>query len=146
VTIFKPHEHKLLSEFINNGIDFLVIGGGAVVLHGHERPRPDLDLLLSQDDANLERLAYVDLTWLRFKRKLIDDFKKPNARIEHLHVEILTVITGVSAGEAFATKILVSADGLDIPVLSRELLVANKKVVGREKDLEDIEALSKRTP
>lgn len=58
-----------------------------------------------------------------------------------VRVDIITSITGVSWEDAFTGR--VSGKYGDVPVfyLGREQFVANKRAIGRLKDLADVEAL-----
>jgi predicted nucleotidyltransferase len=141
--IFTKLERELLSEFLDNGIDFAIIGGAAVVLHGHHRRRNDLDLLISRDTENLNRLRNVNLRWLTFKDRHIEEFGRVGAKMQDRErgVDIVTDIAGVTASDVFATHSTIEADGLQLPVIAKDLLIANKKAVGEAKDLSDIENL-----
>ncbi|MBB6465584.1 putative nucleotidyltransferase [Aminobacter lissarensis] len=141
--VFKDHERDLIEELINAGVDFAVIGGAAVVLHDHERERPDLDLLIDPNPGNLDRLEDVDVTWLHFSDRKIADLKKPGALLEmkNMGLDILTEMKGVSTTESIAERIFVSADGLMVPVISLDHLIQAKRAAGEDKDMADVEAL-----
>jgi hypothetical protein len=62
--------------------NLLRLGGAAVILHGHCRPREDLDLVIDGAHDNIDRLEHVCLNWLRFSPKLIQDFKQDGAKIQ----------------------------------------------------------------
>jgi len=47
----------ILRELVDEGVDFLVIGGVAVGYHGHIRATKDIDIVPAPDSANLIRLA-----------------------------------------------------------------------------------------
>ncbi len=49
----------LLRELVQEGVDFLVIGGVAVGFHGYVRATKDVDVVPAPDPENLERLARV---------------------------------------------------------------------------------------
>ncbi|MEY2975114.1 MAG: hypothetical protein RIR49_1534 [Actinomycetota bacterium] len=42
---------------VEEGVDFVVIGGFAAIVHGSPLPTEDIDVLPARDAANLERLA-----------------------------------------------------------------------------------------
>jgi hypothetical protein len=56
-------------------------------------------------------------------------------------IEILTTISGVSFDEVWADKINVEIGGIEVPVMGRRTLLANKRAAGRAKDLADVEWL-----
>ena len=56
-------------------------------------------------------------------------------------IDIITRISGVGFEEAYANKTDVSIEGLQVPVISLEDLIANKRASGRTQDLADVEKL-----
>ena len=49
---------ELLRRITRRGVDFVVVGGIAAVLHGSARATFDLDIAFAADDANLHALGY----------------------------------------------------------------------------------------
>jgi hypothetical protein len=74
------------------------------------------------------------------------DFVEPDQIMElgrvPNRIDLLTGITGVAMDEAFRTKIATELEGLPVFMLSKALLVQNKRAVGRPQDLADLDALS----
>lgn len=56
-------------------------------------------------------------------------------------IDLLTSITGVGIDEAFATKVVAELDRIPVSFLSKTLLIANKRAVGRPQDLADLSEL-----
>jgi hypothetical protein len=56
-------------------------------------------------------------------------------------IDVLTPITGVAFGAAWPDRREVRIDALEVPVIGREALLANKRALGRHRDLADIELL-----
>jgi hypothetical protein len=54
---------------------------------------------------------------------------------------LLTSVTAVSFEEAWKTKIVTNLDGLPVWVISKDLLVRNKRATGRPQDLADVERI-----
>ena len=50
---------SLFARLASARVDFVVIGGIAVIAHGYERNTKDLDICYSPDGANLEALGGV---------------------------------------------------------------------------------------
>ncbi|HET7692044.1 MAG TPA: hypothetical protein VFM44_03025 [Gemmatimonadota bacterium] len=75
----------------------------------------------------------------------LDDLSQPGVVFQiglaPNRIDILTSITGVNFEEASKNRILVELEGLEVPVLGRDELIRNKRVVGRARDLADIEEL-----
>lgn len=144
-----PRDYEdLLREFVEGGVDFLLIGGWAVAVHGHGRGTDDMDIFVRATDANaarvfaaLERygapLGAHGVTEGLFARERYGYRmgRKP------LLIEILTTIDGVTFEDAKRDAIAVDVAGLRVPVIGRDALLANKRACGRPKDLADLEAL-----
>jgi hypothetical protein len=52
-----PDLRALLATFAEGQVDYVVIGGMALVLHGGMRATEDLDIVPDPDPANLDRLC-----------------------------------------------------------------------------------------
>jgi hypothetical protein len=48
---------QLIEALDRHGVDFIVIGGIAGIIHGSAHPTYDFDVLYARDDKNLERMA-----------------------------------------------------------------------------------------
>jgi hypothetical protein len=53
-----PHT-KILKELVDGGVDFILAGGVACVLHGVERVTMDVDVAIYMDPMNWDRLIQV---------------------------------------------------------------------------------------
>jgi hypothetical protein len=56
-------------------------------------------------------------------------------------IDLLTSLTGVDFEQAWQARVTASLDGLQAYILSREHLIANKRALGRKRDLADLERL-----
>ena len=58
-----PRFFELLRKLCEKDVEFVIIGGFAVILHGHVRATKDVDIVPNMSPANLERLweALVEL-------------------------------------------------------------------------------------
>lgn len=54
-----PDLAALLGELVRGGVDFVVVGGVAAVLHGAPITTRDLDIVPDRSPANVRRLAHV---------------------------------------------------------------------------------------
>jgi len=144
-----PEDYQdLLRDFVEAKVDFVLIGGWAVAVHGHGRATDDMDVLVRPTPENAARvyralqsygapLAAHGITEGLFSspRYGYRMGRKP------ILIEILTSIDGVSFDEAARDSITVTVDGVRVPVIGRSALLANKRASGRAKDLADVEAL-----
>ena len=56
-------------------------------------------------------------------------------------IDILTRISGVEFQQAYERRQVVELEGIQVPVISLEDLIANKRATGRMQDLADVERL-----
>jgi predicted nucleotidyltransferase len=56
-------------------------------------------------------------------------------------IDIITNISGVKFGQAYANKATIFIEGIEVPVISLEDLIANKRASARLQDLADVERL-----
>ncbi len=136
---------RLLDE---HGVRFLVVGGFAVAVHGIPRYTKELDLWVECSEDNARRLVGVlDAFGFGSLGLQVEDFATPDLVIqlgyEPNRIDFLTGLTGVSFEEAYPKRITSSIDGIDVPVIDRDSLAANKRAFGRPQDLADVEGLEK---
>jgi hypothetical protein len=125
-----------------DGIPFLVIGGHAVVLHGHQRTTFDLDLLISElslptAKSVLERLGYVPYSESGAFLQLT-----PRTALPPLDLMIVDETTFTRLSHFTETRVF---DGWTIQIPDPKRLVAMKlhalksaSRLNREKDWNDI--------
>jgi predicted nucleotidyltransferase len=145
---------EILRRLVERGVDFVVIGGIAAVLHGSSRTTFDLDITFAADDANLSALADV-LEALGARLKGVDDEVAfvPDARTLR-RVEVLTLVTSLGELDVLSrppgappyAELRRNADrydlgGFNVSVASVDDLIAMKQAAGRTKDLLDVEEL-----
>lgn len=141
-------------------VRYLVVGGVAVVLHGHPRFTADLDLVLSLDPANL-RAALDALAGLGYGPRApvrADDLLDPRRREEWIREKGMVVFSlcspkhpttevDIFVEEPFpfeaARSRAVWGDLGDtrVPIASIADLVEMKRRAGRPLDLEDVRSL-----
>jgi hypothetical protein len=139
---------KLFEKLLSGKVDFLVLGGAAVSLHGYSRMTNDIDILLQNSPENIGRFVSVAREWgdgygagLTF-----DDFQGPGCvRIEEdFPLDVFTLLDG-KPYEYFvgnAAKYLLAGD-VEIRCLSISDLIDLKKRTLREKDALDVTVLKR---
>ena len=140
-----------LREFIellnSRGVEYVIVGAHSLAFHGRPRYTGDLDVLVRPSPENAEKIAAV-LTEFGFAESGFksSDFLEPDQMIQlgrvPSRIDLMTGISGVETNAAFATKISAELAGLPVFILSKDLLIQNKRAVGRPQDLADLDALS----
>jgi len=141
-----PDFRDMLSAFNAEGVEFLLVGAYALAVHGIPRATGDMDLWVRPSAENATRAISA---LRRFGAPLADltveDLTRPGTvfqvGVAPRRIDILTAIDGVEFGPAWGNRQVVSLAGIEVPVLSREDLVRNKKTTGRLRDLADLASL-----
>lgn len=128
------------------GVDYIMVGGWAVNLHGYVRATIDLDIWILADLGNA-RKVYAALG--EFGAPLVgvspDDFAADGTifqiGVAPCRIDIINKIDGVKYAEASSRAIEKMIEGVPVRIISREDLIANKRASGRTKDLADAEIL-----
>lgn len=152
----------LLKMLAEAKVEFVLVGGLAVALHGYQRVTMDVDVVLAMDEENLQRLLSVaKASGLRPTVPVeIESLAKPEL-IEQWYREKGMLAFSLRGSQAMATVMdilvkpvipfadlrheatMVEVGTISIPVASIEHLIAMKTGTGRSKDLIDIEELQK---
>ena len=138
----------LLELLDRHGVRYLVVGGFAVSVHTAPRYTKDLDVWVDCAQDNAERLVRVIEDFGFGSLGLAtSDFTTPDLVIqlgyEPNRIDLLTGLTGVRFEDAFPKRVMITVDGLTVPVIDRASLIANKRALGRPRDLVDAEELEK---
>ena len=151
---------RILRELSRRKIQYLIVGGVAVNLHGYPRLTGDLDIVLCFEKSNIENFGTLlkKLGWLpRVPVSVLDlaDAKKREGwlkekgmKVFSMHnpdipMEALDVLTdpGFDFGVLKKHSTLMSYKDFKVRVASLDDLIAMKKKAGRKKDLMDVQAL-----
>ncbi len=143
--------NEMLRRLVAGGVDFIVIGGIAVILHGSARLTRDLDILFASDEGNLEALGLVLIGLDARLREVDADLPfVPDAKTLR-GVQLLTLDT--SAGWLDVHRTVDGAPTYEelrrnsekmglgdffVLVASPDDLIAMKRAAGRPRDLADI--------
>ncbi|RJP93672.1 MAG: hypothetical protein C4518_05665 [Desulfobacteraceae bacterium] len=137
---------ELLELFNVHHVDYLIVGGYALALHGSPRYTGDIDLLIKPDQKNAERiLKSLDAFGFGSIGLREEDLTTPEKVIQlgypPVRIDIMTSLSGVSWEEAYNGRVSGRYGDIQIFYIGREQLILNKKTTSRKKDLADLEAL-----
>ena len=127
-------------------VDFMIVGGYALAFHGVPRYTGDIDVFVKPDRKNAQRIIKV-LEEFGFSSLdlSIDDFQNEDNVVQlglpPVRIDIITSISGVSWEQADTTKEPGLYGNVPVNYIGKKQFVANKKAIGRAKDIADIEAL-----
>jgi len=141
-----PDWSDLLRLFNAYSVEYAIVGGHAVAVHGAVRATKDLDILVAPTPENarrvLEALAEfgygsVGLTEEDFTK--LDHFVQlgfPPARID-----LMTQVPAVSWERLAPRRVTVTFAGVEARVIGRDDLIESKRSLGRTQDKLDLELL-----
>ena len=145
---------SMLRALSDAGVDYVVIGGIAMIIHGSDRLTRDLDLVFAPDSANLEKLGQA-LVGLQARLRDVDEdvpFVPDAATLSR--VDLLTLETSAGwldvhrrpAGAPPYRSLkkraeLVELDGYEVLVAAPSDLQAMKRAAGRPVDETDLAVL-----
>jgi hypothetical protein len=137
---------SLLAAFAAARVEYAVVGGVAVNMYGYVRATNDLDLFIRPTEENARaafaalREAGAPLDGLEPNDLLVED---GNLRFgpEQDHIDILASIGEMPFDHVWRNRVDAEVEGLSVPFISKADLIANKRQVGRLRDLADAEEL-----
>jgi hypothetical protein len=148
---------QIFSALSESRVDFVVVGGFAVILHGYLRATADLDLVIGLSPANCERglralsdIGFqprlpIDMTefadpekrreWSESRNMLVFQLWDPRNPLRSIDLFIKEPIDFPAMLRDAVSK---EIDGVRIPVASIEHLIEMKQVTGRPRDQDDV--------
>ena len=151
---------ELFKALFDTDVEYVVVGGLAVIMHGHLRATRDLDLVIGLRPDNCAN-ATKALSDIGLRPRLpvtLADFADPATRkdwVENRNMMVLQLWDPANPersvdvfvrepfdfGAMLADATIKDLDGVPVHVASIRHLIALKQVAGRPLDLDDIEAL-----
>ncbi len=136
---------RIIDALNKKGVDFMIIGGYAVIFHGYVRNTKDLDILIRPTAENSRRAvsaleqagcACPELTPELFMSGKGITFGDPPMR-----VDVLAVIRGVVFDDAWSRRQASRFGPLEVNFIGLDDLISNKEAVARPQDLVDAQKL-----
>lgn len=147
------HYRELLQALNECNVQYLIVGGYAVMKYTEPRYTKDLDVWVHRSIENSARLFDA---LARFGAPLQKDgitpatFTKDNIvyqiGVAPVRIDILTAITGSEFTDAWKRRIDSVMFGVPVHFISLEDLIRNKEATGRSADLEHLEQVRKKPP
>ncbi len=151
----------ILKRLRNHGVEFVVVGGMAGVLHGSSMVTEDVDVCAPLSRENVVKIlaALADLHpsfRMNPQRPPLPDNPERLAGFKNLYlvtdlgqIDFLSEITGLGTyAQVFHQSVEVEIEGVICHILDLDALIRAKKALGRTKDLRvaaELEAIRQRT-
>lgn len=139
---------KFLLLLIKHNVEFMLIGGYAVIYYGYARTTGDMDIWLKPDNSNKNKFINA-LNEYGIIPEDTDILKRIDFETTHAFhigkepnkIDFLTKIQGVTYSEADKSKVFFPLKNKQIPIIQYHHLIASKISSGRSKDKADVEEL-----
>jgi hypothetical protein len=137
---------ELLQMFAEHEVEYLVVGGYAVIHYTQPRYTKDLDLWIRPNRENAERVRQV---FGKFGIPMIEvtpeDFADEGLQfmigVEPSAIDFLTSLPGLDFAGAWSHRVTDGSLGFPVHFLGPEELIQAKQTAGRTRDIADIEEI-----
>ncbi len=147
--IFNEHFRDFIKALNENQVEYVLVGGMAVILHGYVRGTGDMDVWVNKTRDNYGKLVKAfaqfgmpvfDMTEDAF---LGNEFDVWAIGVQPVKIEIMTAVKGLAFEETYMQSQFYNEEGLQIRFIHLNHLLQAKKAAGRFRDLDDIDQLTK---
>ncbi len=147
MNIFNDDFRDFILCLNKNLVEYMLVGGYAVILRGYSRSTGDMDIWVNKTEENFNKLHLA-----------IREFGLPSIAIPHdkffsekydvfsfgkppFAIEVMTALKGVAFNEARLSASMEKVDDIEVRVIHINQLIRAKQAAGRYKDRNDIENL-----
>lgn len=141
-----PHYKELLQLLNEFEVEYLIVGGFAVMKYGEPRYTKDLDVWVCNSRQNSLRVVEALKKFgapLDHDQITEDTFAEKQVvyqiGVAPVRIDILTEITGVEFSNAWKKRVASTFFGVPVHFISIDDLMINKQALGRSGDLKDLE-------
>ena len=137
---------ELLSALNEQDVDYMIVGGYAVIFHTEPRFTKDLDVWVKPEPENAARLMAA---FRQFGLPLVDieesDFAVQGTQymigIPPVALDFLTSIGQLDFDACWNQRVVDDIDGIPVAYLGRDDLIQSKEIADREQDRADLRKL-----
>src|SRR5271169_5484431 len=140
-----PHYKELLQLLNEFEVEYLIVGGFALMKYGEPRYTKDLDVWVHNSPQNSLRVVGALNTFgapLEHDGITAETFTEKQVvyqiGIAPVRIDILTEITGVEFSSAWRKRVASAFFGVPVHFISLDDLMANKLALGRAIDVRDL--------
>jgi len=151
---FSDDVKDLLSMFNTHNVQYVIVGGDAVIYYGFARLTGDTDIFYSSEIENIKRLFRALRDFWNGQIPGIEneeELQKPGIVVQFgvppNRIDLINQIEGVTFEEVWINRLeeKIRHKDIDVPVyiIGVDELISNKKSIRRPKDREDLKYLLK---
>jgi predicted nucleotidyltransferase len=146
--LFNQDFQDFIKSLNKAAVEYILVGGYAVILHGYIRSTADLDVWVNKTSGNYQRLkkAFNLFGAPIFSEEdfLGNQFDVWGIGMEPNRIEVLNKIKGIEFSEAYPLCKTFIQNNIEVKYIHLNHLIQVKEAAGRFKDKADIEELKKR--
>lgn len=146
--IFNEDFVDFIQALNNNQVEYILIGGYAVIIHGYNRTTGDMDIWLNRTKENYGRIVN---SFIEFGMPIFDmteqnflynnKFDVFSFGVPPISIDLLNKVKGLDFNDSLKKAEIHSFGAFEIKVLHIDDLIKAKKASNRPKDQDDIENL-----
>jgi hypothetical protein len=148
--IFNQDFRDFIEALNTAKVNYLLVGGFSVILHGYSRTTGDMDIWVERSAGNYNKIkiAFADFGMPVFDMNESNFLNHSNWDVFTFGVppsaiDVMIKLKGLDFTECFKQAIDFEDDGLVIKCINLNDLIKAKKAVMRPKDVDDIQNLTK---
>ena len=147
--VFDDDFRDFISALNEEEVDYILVGGFSVILHGYSRTTGDLDVWVKKTELNYHKLskAFQKFGMPVFEMTRDNFLNHPTWDVftfgrSPVAIDIMTSVKGLDFEETFGQTKLFEEDGLFIRTIHKNDLITAKKASNRPKDQDDLENIT----
>jgi hypothetical protein len=137
--------HDIIISLQKQKVNFVIVGAFALALYGHPRATGDIDIWIKPERENARRLlaALHDFGFasLNITEEDIISGKIIQLGYPPVRIDIITRLTGLTDDQIWNGRVEGPFGDLRVHYIDKESFIQNKRAIGRNKDLADLDAL-----
>lgn len=148
INLFNDDFKDFINALNTFEVEYILIGGYSVILHGYSRTTGDLDIWVNRTEVNYRKMEKafnlfgIPADAIGINRFLNhNDYDVFSFGRSPVSIDIVTEIQGVEFEEAYKAIEKIDVQGLEVNLIHINHLKQTKKATGRFKDLDDLENL-----
>jgi hypothetical protein len=145
-----PAHQEMLFALIDHQVEFILVGGYAVIYHGYVRTTGDMDVWVRPTNENKKRLleVFANLHFESEGIKQIEEMDFTEVVVFHIgnepeRIDFLSKVQGLNFDKAYGKRQVLTVKEHQVPFLHLDDLIVNKLLANRNQDKADIENLLK---